>query len=314
MEPKEKFVRRVRELLKNDYDVGSFFEYCKTAPKKSIRVNTLKITIEELLERLKKKGWETKQPFKDYPYIITIDSKLEPGELGKTKEHILGYYYVQEITSMMPLLALKIKENEILLDLCAAPGSKTTQAAAIMKNSGSIIANDISFSRISILCANLERCGVMNAIVTRHSGVEICRELKKLNFKFDKILIDAPCSGEGNIRCSPRTFLEWSEPLLFSLSKKQKKMLNEAADLLKENGELVYSTCTYSPEENEAVVQSLVDRGFKIVDVILPLKTREGLTEWRDIKFDSSMRKAIRIYHHDNDLEGFFLCKLKKVG
>ena len=313
-EPKEKFVERIKELLKDEKDVKKFFEVAKSRPRKSIRVNTLKISPEELMKRLMEKGWEVEQPFSEYPEIIVVKSDLMPGEIGKTKEHILGYYYVQEITSMMPLLALSPKEGEIILDLCAAPGSKTTQAAAMMENRGTIIANDVSIGRISILSANLERCGVTNTIITRHNGIELCNKLKKIGFKFDKILVDAPCSGEGNLRCSPRTLLEWSEGLLKSLSRKQKKLLNVVVDLLKDDGILVYSTCTYAPEENESVVQHLIDNyKFKILDVKLPLRIRSGLTSWRKEKFSKEMRKAVRIYHHDNNLEGFFLCKLVKV-
>ena len=312
-QPKPAFIERIKKLLDNEDDVKKFFEVAKSMPRKSIRVNTIKISVKELVNRLKKKVWEIEQPFSDYPEIIKINSELNPGELGKTKEHILGYYYVQEITSMMPILALQPKVDNSFLDLCASPGSKTTQAAAIMKNQGTIIANDVSINRISILSANLERCGVTNTIVTRHDGVELCEKLKKLGFKFDKILVDAPCSGEGNIRCSPRTLLEWSEGLLKNLSGKQKKLLNSAAELLKEKGELIYSTCTYAPEENEVVVQNLLDNyNFKILDVKLPLKTRPGLLEWGDQKFSSDMKKAVRIYHHDNNLEGFFLCKLER--
>lgn len=312
-EPKEKFIDRIKDLLKDEKDVKKFFEMAKSQPRKSIRVNTLKISPDELMERLKKKGWEVKQPFSEYPEIVVVKSDLMPGEIGKAREHILGYYYVQEITSMMPILALDPKEDEIILDLCAAPGSKTTQAAAIMGNKGTIIANDVSMGRISILSANLERCGVTNTIITRHNGIELCNKLKKLGFKFDKILVDAPCSGEGNLRCSPRTLLEWSEGLLKSLSRKQRKLLNAVFDLLKDDGILVYSTCTYAPEENESVVQHLIDSyNMEILDVKLPLKTRDGLTSWRKEKFSSEMKRAVRIYHHDNNLEGFFLVKLKK--
>jgi len=201
-EPKEKFVNKIKLLLDDEDDVDKFFKMAKFRPRKSLRVNTLKIIPEELMKRLQAKGWEVEQPYPNKE-IVVIKSELEPGEIGKAKEHILGYYYVQEVTSMMPLLALNPAKDEIVLDLCAAPGSKTTQAAAMMENEGTLIANDVSIGRITILSANLERCGVTNTIITRHNGIELCDKLKKLGFKFDKILVDAPCSGEGNLRCSP---------------------------------------------------------------------------------------------------------------
>ena len=312
-EPKPKFVERINNLLRDEVDIKKFFEFSRTFPKKAIRCNTLKISPNELIDRLKKKGWKLEQPFEDFPEIIIVNSKLEPGEIGKSVEHILGYYYVQEITSMMPIIALNSKADESILDLCAAPGSKTTQMASFMENKGNIIANDISIGRIIILSSNLERCGVTNSIITRHNALELCERLKKLNMKFDKILVDAPCSGEGNLRCSPRTLLEWSEGLLESLGRKQKKILNSAVELLKDDGEIVYSTCTYAPEENEMVIQDLLEKkDFKIVPVKLPLKTRNGLSEWKGNKFDKNMKDAVRIYHHDNDMEGFFVCKLRR--
>ncbi len=312
-DPKPKFVDRISEQLKDKKDVDSFFECAKSEPDKAIRCNTLKISPDELLSRLNAKGWDVEQPFSEYPEIMIVRSELLPGEIGKTKEHILGYYYVQEITSMMPILALGLKEGDRVLDLCAAPGSKTTQAAAILGNTGNIIANDLSLGRIRILASNLERCGVTNAIVTRHNGIELCEKLKKMGIKFDKILVDAPCSGEGNLRCSPRTLLEWSEGLLKSLGRKQKRILDSVADLLAENGEIVYSTCTYAPEENEMVVQHFIDEhDFEVIPVELPLKTRKGLKSWKKEKFDSSLKDVKRIYHHDNDMEGFFVSKLRR--
>jgi len=310
-------MERMKLLLKDEEDLKKFFQIAKTAPRKSIRVNTLKISPEELVKRLKEKNWDILQPFKDLPEIIIIKSNLEPGELGKTKEHILGYYYVQEITSMMPIIALAPNADDIMLDLCAAPGSKTTQAAAIMQNKGTIIANDLNIGRISILSANLERFGVTNTIITRHEGLELCRKLKKLNMNFDKILLDAPCSGEGNIRVSPRTLLEWSEGLLNRLSNKQKKLAETVFELLKVNGEMIYSTCTHSPEENELVIQHLLDKfkdKIKIEEINLPIIFRPGITEWKNHPLSQDLKKAARIYPHDNDMEGFFLCKLKKIN
>ena len=316
-EPKPKFIERIKLLLNDDEDVKRFFEVAKTCGKKAIRVNTLKISPEELMKILKEKGWKISQPFKSHPEIIQLDAILEPGELGKATEHILGYYYVQEITSMMPIIALQPNENDILLDLCASPGSKTTQAGAMMENKGTIIANDLNIGRISILSANLERCAVTNTIITRHDGLELCAKLKKskTRIKFDKVLVDAPCSGEGNIRCSPRTYQEWSEGLVENLGRRQKKLASTALELLKHGGTMVYSTCTHAPEENEEVVQHLLDNyDIEIMPISLPIKTRPGIKEWKNKTFHPSIKHACRIYHHDNDLEGFFLCKIKKLS
>jgi tRNA (cytosine49-C5)-methyltransferase len=314
-EPKPLFIERISDLLIDKDDIDNFFETAKTIPKKSIRVNTLKISPDDLIKRLEKYDWKINQPYKKYPEIIQIESILNPGEIGKTKEHILGYYYVQEITSMMPILALDPQENELILDLCASPGSKTSQAGARMKNKGTIIANDLTIGRIVILSANLERFGVTNTIITRHDGQELSSKLNRLNFNFDKILVDAPCSGEGNIRLSKRTYLEWSENLLKKFGKNQKRLAESAIKLLKPGGTMIYSTCTHAPEENESVVQHLLDRfDIKIVQIDLPLKTRPGILKWRQEVFNPELKKAVRIYHHDNNLEGFFLCKIIKLS
>ncbi len=313
--PKQLFIERMSLLLKDRQDLDKFFETVKTKPRKSIRVNTLKIQPEELIIKLKNKGWKLKQPCENYPEIIQIQSELKPGELGTTKEHILGHYYVQEITSMMPIIALQPKPNDILLDLCASPGSKTTQSTASMQNQGTIIANDVSMSRISILSTNLERIGATNTIITRHDGIQLCNKLKQQKFQFDKILVDAPCSGEGNIRVSPRTYLEWSEGLLKRLSNKQKKLASSAFQLLKPNSEMIYSTCTHAPEENEEVIQHLIDNfNIEIQEIKLPIKSRPGITKWKNKIFSQKLKKAHRIYPHDNNMEGFFLCKIKKLS
>ena len=151
-------------------------------------------------------------------------TNLEPGELGRALEHLLGYYYVQELASMLPIIALKPKPNETILDLCSAPGSKTTQIAAEMENTGLIIANEIHLGRIKILASNLERCGVTNTIITRKEGRALCGRLKQKDFKFDKILVDAPCSGEGTLRSTPQTNQMWNPKTIRRLSRLQKQL------------------------------------------------------------------------------------------
>jgi len=163
-EPKPLFVERMKALLGKDFE--SYMEILKKEPVRSIRCNKLKISPEDLKKRLEEKGWKVGQPFKEHKEIMVIESKLEPGELGRSLEHLLGYYYVQEIASMLPIIALKPKPKKMVLDLCAAPGSKTTQMAAEMENKGTIIANEISLRRMKILASNLERSGVTNTIIT----------------------------------------------------------------------------------------------------------------------------------------------------
>jgi len=309
-EMKPLFEERMRKLLKDDKDFEAFNEIVHVKSRNFIRANTLKIDPDVLFTRLKKK-WDVIRPFSDYKEIMLVGD-LGPGELGNAVEHLLGYFYVQEISSMMSVLALKPGPGDLVLDLCASPGSKTTQMAAEMENSGTIIANDIALPRMKILSANLERCGVSNTVVTRNDGVGLCVRLGKAGWKFDKILVDAPCSGEGTLRDSPKTFKMWNIKVVKSLGRQQKKLIANAFGCLKEGGELVYSTCTHAPEENEAVVDFVVKNFDVSVEKLdLPLKCRAGINEWRDNEYDKNVEKCCRIYPHDNDSEGFFVAKFR---
>lgn len=252
---------------------------------------------------------------------------LEPGELGRTLEHLLGYYYVQEIASMLPILVLEPEKQEKILDLAAAPGSKTTQIASELANTGLIIANDVSLGRIKILASNLEKSGAMNTIITRGNGIILCKKMEESNLKevdgqgtlvpylFDKILVDAPCSGEGTLRSSPKTAQMWNINSVKSLSGLQKKLVANTIPLLKKNGILVYSTCTHAPEENEEVVDFVLKnfKDVKIEEIELPVKTRKGITRWNNKKYSEAVKLSCRIYPQDNNTDGFFIAKFRRV-
>ncbi len=314
--PKPLFLERMALLLPEEQDFKKYLEITEKDPVNSIRCNTLKISPEKLKLRLEKKGWEIFQPFKENKEIMIIQNILSPGEIGRSLEHMLGYYYVQEISSMLPILALNPKPNEIFLDLCSSPGSKTTQAAALMKNSGTIIANEVNLGRIKILSANMERCGVMNSIITKKDGITLCKKLLEKGFKFDKILVDAPCSGEGTIRSSPKTLLMWNIKTVERLSRLQKGLIANAINLLKVGGEAVYSTCTHSPEEDEEIVDFVLKEfkdKIKIEKINLPVKTRPGIQKWKDKIYLEDVKYSCRLYPQDNNTEGFFLTKFKKL-
>lgn len=315
--PKEEFVKRIEKLIGKE-DANRFFEISYFSSPDFIRVNTLKIEPNELKKRLEKYGWIVSQPYPRYSEILRVEreSKLVPGELGKTFEHLLGYYYVQEISSMLPIIALQPEEDELFLDLCASPGSKTTQAAALMKNKGTIVANELSLGRIRILNSNLEKSGVSNVIVTRKDGVQFCKRWSRdIKMEFDKILVDAPCSGEGTLRKSPKTFDMWNINFIKGLSKIQKKLASEALKLLRVGGEMIYSTCTLSPEENESVVNFLKENFDVVIEKVeLPVKFREGVLEWEGESFNKEIKNCVRVYPQDNDSDGFFLAKIKKLS
>ncbi|RLI63073.1 MAG: tRNA methyltransferase [Candidatus Asgardarchaeum californiense] len=303
---KDEFVEKYKLIL--DDEIERFLYFHRLPIERSIRVNTIKISTEKLIRRLSAKGWKIEQMkwYRDGLWVYSPKYTL-----GKAIEHRLGYFYMQGPASMIPPLILNPRENDIVLDISAAPGSKTTQMAAMMNNKGIIIANDIDFSRLNALRSNLQRCGVVNVIVTKIDG----RRFGKLPNKYDKVLLDAPCSGDGTIRIRPHIAVQWNQKVILGLSRLQTSLLISAFDSLKDGGTLVYSTCTLNPEEDEMVVQHLLEKrpSAKLLPVSLEgLKIRPGLVEFKDLRFDSDLKKTARIYPQDNNTEGFYIAKVVK--
>lgn len=302
---KPEFEKRYRKILKDEYE--EFEKVLKSRILKSFRINTLKISQKQILPRLIEKGWKLKQiPWWKSGYWVNVTTET----LVKTLEYYLGYYYIQEAASMIPPLVLDPKPDEIILDACAAPGSKTTQIAEMMENSGVVVANDYNLKRLKALRGNLQKLGVMNCIVTYMD----IRNFWKTGLKFDKILLDAPCSGSGSIVTSWRIMEEWSLATIKRMSSYQKVLLASAVKCLERDGILVYSTCSMEPEENEENVDFCVKKLRLTVEKvkIKNLKYRNGLTEWNGKKFSKEVENSIRIFPHDNSTEGFFVCKLRK--
>ncbi|MCW1303677.1 MAG: RsmB/NOP family class I SAM-dependent RNA methyltransferase [Candidatus Parvarchaeota archaeon] len=301
---KDEFLNRIRLLMGEEMDV--FIEYCRKPLPTTIRVNTIKISKNELLRKLGARY--TLEPIPWYADAFIVRDGFS---LGNTLEHVLGYFYIQEAASMIPPLILAPKENEWVLDLCAAPGSKATQIAQLMRNTGLLIANDVRIDRIKPLVANLQRCGVTNCIVTMMDG-NLFREVR---LSFDKVLVDAPCSSEGAIRKDFKIAKMWNPKMILKLSRLQKKLIATGFMRLKEGGRLVYSTCTLAPEENEEVVDFLLKKyeNAEIEKIGLKgLKFREGIVEWKGKRYDDEVRHCMRIYPQDNDTEGFFVASIIK--
>lgn len=226
-----------------------------------------------------------------------------------------GVLYVQNPASMLPPLLLAPSPEDQVLDLAAAPGSKTLQLAAAMDNRGWISAVEPVRERFFRLRANLERHGAVNVHTYCKDGAQVWRQVPE---RFDRVLLDAPCSSEGQFSLlEPHSFAYWSERKIREMAHKQKKLLYSAIQCLKPGGTLVYSTCTLAPEENEAIVDAMLRKfeGRVVVEPLgLPLAgAREGVTEWNGRRFDPSLRGALRILP-DYWFEGFFLCRLRKDG
>ena len=304
IEFKDKFIERYNQLT----DLEVFKKYSLSFLRRSIRVNTLKISVDELKKRLK--NWElTQVPWCKEGFWIK-HNETERRDIGNLKEHSLGYFYVQEAASMIPPVVLDPKPGDVVLDMCAAPGSKASQIAQYMENKGTLVANDYQGIRLSPLGINLQRMGITNAVLSLKPG----HLFEKSGLKFDKILVDAPCSGTGTIRKSLRTLRIWNPNMIKRLAHTQKKLVETAFNMLKDNGTLVYSTCSCEPEEDEAVIDFLISKypNAKVDEIKLDIKRAEPITEFDGQTFNKEVKKCLRIWPQDNDTEGFFVCKIKK--
>ena len=307
IEVKPRFEERYRALLGNDYD--KFMAYSFSYIRKAIRVNTLKISPSELKKRIDEIWQLDPIPWCPEGFWITY-KKGKRFDIGNLQEHQLGYIYVQEAASMIPPVVLAPKPGEIVLDLCAAPGSKTSQMAQYMKNEGVLIANDVQFARLKALGMNVQRCGVANTVISHMQGFAF----KHSTIRFDKILVDAPCSGTGTIRKSLKTLKMWNPSMITRLAAQQLALLEVAFGLLKEGGTVVYSTCTLEPEENEGVISNFLskhpDAVLEAFD--LPIKRSPPITQFLNHTYSPEVNKCLRIFPHDNDTEGFFVAKMRK--
>ncbi|MGA9098331.1 MAG: RsmB/NOP family class I SAM-dependent RNA methyltransferase [Methanotrichaceae archaeon] len=267
----------------------------------SARINTLKIGRQILLEHFERKGIGYRS-LSWYPLGIRLDVK-SPGKLA---EHTLGYIHIQEEVSMIPPLVLQPQPGETILDLCSAPGSKTTQISQQMDNRGIVIANEPSLARITPLRSNCERLGAINVAITRYDGRRFPNQL------FDRILVDVPCSGEGRARKDLGICGRSSLKRSLGFQALQKGLLKRAINLVKPGGVVVYSTCTYAPEENEIVVESVLDEAHLDKISIHGLVDSPGITKWNGVEHSNDLLLCARYYPHYNDTGGFFVAKLIK--
>lgn len=273
----------------------------------SIRVNTLKISPPDLKEKLEEKGFKLK-PIEWVPEAFNVIKETQ--NLGSLHEYLQGYYYLQNIASMLPAKILDPKPNETIIDMCAAPGSKSTHLAQLMNNEGKLILIEKNKRRIPALELNIRRMGISNSIVVNQDAVNV----GNLIIKADKILLDAPCTGEGLIRQDKGRKKSKTQSDINKLSKIQESLLGAGLRVLKLGGELLYSTCSIAPEENEFVVNSVLDKTNKFSISKIPIQYgTEGLTKVLNQTLSSDLKLSQRIYPHLHDTIGFFLCLIKRT-
>ncbi|MES3162089.1 MAG: RsmB/NOP family class I SAM-dependent RNA methyltransferase [Halorubrum sp.] len=240
--------------------------------------------------------------------------RLPDGNPGGNWPHVHGWTHGQEEVSVLPGLALDPQPGDRIWDACAAPGSKTTQIAAAMTDSGTLVANDNNLGRLSALRHNAERLGVTSAVVTNQDARNF--STKPLAFdEFDRAIVDAPCSCEGTCRKNPDVLDQWTYDHVEAVAGIQKGILTRAVQATRPGGVVVYSTCTFAPEENEAVLDHVLDaESCELVEFDLPVETVPGVTEWDGETYDASVTRAHRVYPHHNDTGGFFCAKLRVGG
>lgn len=292
------------ESLVDEYD--AFLAACERPLPSVVRVNTIKTTVEQARTALEESG-HTHDVCVWYPELL----RLETRSPGTTWPYFHGWLYGQEEVSALPALLLDPDPDTRVFDACAAPGSKTTQLAAMMNDTGTLVANDANLGRLSALRSNTERCGVTNLVVENGDAQNF--SLKPFDGElFDYTLVDVPCSGEGTIRKNPTALDDWSLDHVRSVAGIQRGILRRAIQVTRPGGTVVYSTCTFAPEENEAVLDHVLEtEDCRIVACDAPLETRPGVTEWNGEQFDRSVQRAKRVYPHLNDTGGFFCAKLE---
>ncbi len=272
----------------------------------TIRYNSLKIDRETFENSLKARGIVIEQ-VKWLPDAYFVKESKVP--IGATIEYLLGWYYVQAIPSIAAAYALQPAEGDLVYDIAAAPGGKTTYLAQMMNNTGMIIAMDPDRLRLRALKSNISRCGVKNTIVLRYDG----KNLQKLPFRPDMILLDAPCTGEGLIVKDPSRKTSKTQADIMYCSTIQKDLLDVALNVLKPGGELVYSTCSIGPEENEMVIDFVLQSHPDVEIVPLNINVGEpGIVKPFGVDLRDDLIHARRFYPHKHGTEGFFIIKLHK--
>ncbi len=232
---------------------------------------------------------------------------------GSRFGYIAGLYQVQEEASMLPVSLMGLSSQQRILDLCAAPGSKTTLMAATDGQRASIIANDRNYHRMAPLARSIDRLGLTNISLLTEDGTNLPSSVGT----FDRVLVDAPCSGEGTSRKIPGLSAA-SDDDFARLCSVQRALLKRALELCRPGGRVLYSTCTYAPEENEAIVDSILrefgDQWSLVPARIAGFSAAPGLVRWGDQSFDPSLSKALRVYPHHQDTGGFFIAVLDHQG
>ncbi|NWQ92794.1 NOP2 methyltransferase, partial [Burhinus bistriatus] len=298
----------------------NFLEANEVPRPVTIRTNTLKTRRRDLAQALINRGVNL-DPLGKWSKtgLVIYDSSVP---IGATPEYLAGHYMLQGASSLLPVMALAPQENERILDMCCAPGGKTSYIAQLMKNTGMILANDSNAERLRSVVGNLHRLGVTNAVVSNCDGRQFPKVCSCLLWSvlggFDRVLLDAPCSGTGVISKDPAVKTNKDEKDILRCAHLQKELILSAIDSVnaasETGGYIVYCTCSITVEENEWVVDyALKKRNVRLVATGLDFG-KEGFTRFKDRRFHPSLKSTRRFYPHTHNMDGFFIAKFKKFS
>ncbi len=293
MKLKDEFIDKYNSLLNEEFI--DFINGFSLPRSHGLRLNTLKCDSIENNEYLK--SILKKHPLVEYGYYYEEDAHP-----GRHPYHHAGVYYIQDPSAMMVVENASITQGDIVFDMCASPGGKSTHILSKLNNTGLLITNEINFKRAKILSENIERMGAKNALIISEDPLKLNKEF---NGFFDKVIVDAPCSGEGMFRKDEEAVADWSLEKVRSCSIIQKALLDKAYELVKENGIIVYSTCTFAPEENEEVIDYFLKNhpDLELLPTIKNKQIKDGLDEYH---------LCSRFYFHYFNGEGHFIAKIRK--
>jgi NOL1/NOP2/sun family putative RNA methylase len=301
------YLESMEHRLGDEYD--AFIASYNDPPTVGLRVNTLKLPPDH---------FASLSPFALTPIPWTDDGfSLPPGSRpGKHPYHAAGLYYIQDPSAMAVAELMNPKPGEMILDLAAAPGGKTTHIAAKMKGQGVLVANDIHPRRVRELARNMERWGARNVIILNETPRKLADHLGAF---FDQVLVDAPCSGEGMFRKDPKGIYDWSSKFVESCAARQDEILHDAAKLVRPGGQLIYVTCTFSPEEDECTIYRFLinHTNFNLVEPNLTEGFSSGRPDWCKPNDDQltkmGLDRTVRIWPHSAPGEGHFIAVLKRT-
>ncbi len=302
-------IERYRDLVD---DWSAFEEALRRPLPVDLRWNPFKVVRERFEAGLEAEGARWSR-LENCPDLYRVEGLPGP---GLTWAYHLGWYHPQGFTSTLPALILDPVPGSDVLDLCAAPGGKTSQLAAAMMGHGVLVANDVNHTRLAILSANLERLGIPNVLLTRYRGENFPQR-----FGFDRVLVDAPCTGEGTFRIDGGGYRPSEPGAIAALARTQLALLRKALKVVRPNGTVLYSTCSYAPEENEAIVAAAVqaageEDGIEVGILPLPatLPGRPGITAWQGATWPEELTQTMRFWPQHTQSWGFYCAHLRRIG